>query len=115
MTDIHKFIENIELRLQYMETTQEDTNKVLLDLKEQLNMLQTQVTNTHETFNLLIKNVNNKQKKVQIVKSSDSSSSDSDSSEDERLQKLKNKRQTKRQTKKKTAATSNVKQNKRLL
>ena len=77
MSEIHKFIQEIELRIQTIELAQEETNKILIDLNNHLNMLKTQVTNTHQTFNLLIENVNNKQKRVQVVQDNSDSSSDS--------------------------------------
>ena len=82
MSEIHKFIQEIELRIQTIELAQEETNKILLDLNTQLNMIKTQVTNTHQTFNLLIENVNKKQRKVQLVRNESVSSSDSDSDSD---------------------------------
>ena len=93
MSEIHKFIQEIELRIQTIELAQEETNKILVDLNTQLNMIKTQVTNTHQTFNLLIENVNNKQKRVQVVQdNSDSSSDSSTDSDNEKLQKLRSKK-----------------------
>lgn len=93
MSEIHKFIQEIELRIQTIELAQEETNKILIDLNNQLNMLKTQVTNTHQTFNLLIENVNNKQKRVQVIQdNSDSSSDSSTDSDNEKLQKLRSKK-----------------------
>jgi len=101
MSEIHKFIQEIELRIQTIELAQEETNKILIDLNNQLNMLKTQVTNTHQTFNLLIENVNNKQKKVQIVNNnSDTSSDSSTDSENEKIQKLRSRK--KKNTKSRT-------------
>ena len=93
MSEIHKFIQEIELRIQTIELTQEETNKILIELNTQLNMLKSQVTNTHQTFNLLIENVNKKQKKIQLVKSS--SDSDSDSSQ-ERLKQIRFRKKNKK-------------------
>lgn len=93
MSEIHKFIQEIELRIQTIELAQEETNKILIDLNNHLNMLKTQVTNTHQTFNLLIENVNNKQKRVQVIQdNSDSSSDSSTDSDNEKLQKLRSKK-----------------------
>tara|TARA_B110000259_G_scaffold186448_2_gene237699 strand:- start:557 stop:889 length:333 start_codon:yes stop_codon:yes gene_type:complete len=79
MSEIHKFIQEIELRIQAIELSQEETTKILVDFNTQLNMLKTQVTNTHQTFNLLIENVNNQQNKVEIVQNNGDTTSDSDS------------------------------------
>ena len=93
MSEIHKFIQEIELRIQTIELAQEETNKILVDLNTQLNMIKTQVTNTHQTFNLLIENVNKKQSKVQLVRNDSDSSSDSSSdSEDEKMKKYRSKK-----------------------
>jgi len=93
MADIHKFIQEIELRIQTIELAQEETNKILVDLNTQLNMIKTQVTNTHQTFNLLIENVNKKQSKVQLVRNDYDSSSDSSSdSENEKIKKYSSKK-----------------------
>ena len=93
MSEIHKFIQEIELRIQTIELAQEETNKILIDLNNQLGMLKSQVTNTHQTFNLLIENVNNKQKKIKLVKSSSESSSDSDSdSSNERMKQIRSRK-----------------------
>jgi len=93
MSEIHKFIQEIELRIQTIELAQEETNKILVDLNTQLNMIKTQVTNTHQTFNLLIENVNKKQSKVQLVRNDSDSSSDSSSdSENEKMKKYRSKK-----------------------
>lgn len=93
MSEIHKFIQEIELRIQTIELAQEETNKILVDLNTHLNMIKTQVTNTHQTFNLLIENVNKKQSKVQLVRNDSDSSSDSSSdSEDEKMKKYRSKK-----------------------
>ena len=93
MSGIHKFIQEIELRIQTIELAQEETNKILVDLNTQLNMIKTQVTNTHQTFNLLIENVNKKQSKVQLVRNDSDSSSDSSSdSENEKMKKYRSKK-----------------------
>jgi uncharacterized coiled-coil protein SlyX len=93
MSEIHKFIQEIELRIQTIELAQEETNKILVDLNTQLNMIKTQVTNTHQTFNLLIENVNKKQSKVQLVRNDSDSSSDSSSdSENEKIKKYRSKK-----------------------
>ena len=93
MSEIHKFIQEIELRIQTIELAQEETNKILVDLNTQLNMIKTQVTNTHQTFNLLIENVNKKQSKVQLVRNDSDSSSDSSSdSENEEMKKYRSKK-----------------------
>ncbi len=93
MSEIHKFIQEIELRIQTIELAQEETNKILVDLNTQLNMIKTQVTNTHQTFNLLIENVNKKQNKVQLVRNDSDSSSDSSSdSENEKMKKYRSKK-----------------------
>ena len=93
MSEIHKFIQEIELRIQTIELAQEETNKILVDLNTHLNMIKTQVTNTHQTFNLLIENVNKKQSKVQLVRNDSDSSSDSSSdSENEKMKKYRSKK-----------------------
>lgn len=93
MSEIHKFIQEIEMRIQTIELAQEETNKILIDLNNQLNMLKSQVTNTHQTFNLLIENVNNKQKKVKLVQNS--SDSDSSDSSQERMKIIRDKKKKK--------------------
>ena len=100
MSEIHKFIQEIELRIQTIELAQEETNKILVDLNTQLNMIKTQVTNTHQTFNLLIENVNKKQSKVQLVRNDSDSSSDSSSdSENEKMKKYRSKKKNNKKKK----------------
>ena len=96
MSEIHKFIQEIEMRIQTVELAQEETNKILVDINSQLHMLKTQVTNTHQTFNLLIESVNNKEKKIQIIHNESDSSTDS--SDDERIKKLRSKKKNNKKT-----------------
>jgi len=106
MSEIHKFIQEIELRIQTIELAQEETNKILVDLNTHLNMIKTQVTNTHQTFNLLIENVNKKQSKVQLVRNDSDSSSDSSSDSDSENEKMKKYRSKKKNNKKKYNANA---------
>jgi len=85
MNNISKLGEDIEKRLQNIEFTQEETSKIFIELNNKLNTLEDQVKNTHQTFNLLLQNINtknmnnNNNKKVngKFLESSDSSDSDS--------------------------------------
>jgi uncharacterized coiled-coil protein SlyX len=85
MNNISKLGEDIEKRLQNIEFTQEETSKIFIELNNKLNTLEDQVKNTHQTFNLLLQNINtknmnnNNNKKIngKFLESSDSSDSDS--------------------------------------
>lgn len=103
MNNISKLGEDIEKRLQGIEKTQDEYNKIIIELDNRITMLQRTVDNTHKTFNLLLENINNKnqhidRKQGKFKDSSESdSSTDSDSSiEQKRKTKDKNKNKTKR-------------------
>ena len=52
MNNISKLGEGIEKRLQTIESTQEESNKIIIELNNKINTLEDHVRNTHQTFNL---------------------------------------------------------------
>ena len=112
MNNISKLGEDIEKRLQGIENTQDEYNKIIVELNNRINILERTVDNTHRTFNLLLENINTKNEKINrsqgkfINSDSDSSdSSDSDSSYESKKKKKKNTRM-KINTKKSTFNTT---------
>ena len=96
MNNISKLGEDIEKRLQGIEKTQDEYNKIIIELDNRITMLQRTVDNTHKTFNLLLENINNKNQHIDRKQGKFKESSESDSSTDsdssvEQKRKIKNK------------------------
>jgi uncharacterized coiled-coil protein SlyX len=99
MNNISKLGEDIEKRLQGIENTQDEYNKIIVELNTRINTLERTLDNTHKTFNLLLENINSKNDKINKnggkfinSDSSDSSDSDSDSSYENMKKSKKNKK-----------------------
>lgn len=111
MNNISKLGEDIEKRLQGIENTQDEYNKIIVELNTRINTLERTLDNTHKTFNLLLENINSKNDKINknggkfINSDSSDSDSDSDSSYESKKKKKKNTRM-KINTKKSTFNTT---------
>jgi ribosomal protein S18 len=83
MSEFTRFAEGLERRIKLLEDSQDDMTTSVIELNKKINMLNDYISNTHQTLNLLITNVNKKyehQRNVQIkaVKASHLNDSNSD-------------------------------------
>ena len=113
MNNISKLGEDIEKRLQTIESTQEESNKIIIELNNKINTLEDHVRNTHQTFNLLLENINSKNERIspsgKFIESSDSSDTDSDSSSEQK----KRQKQKQKQKQNKKQGTRQMNRNRR--
>ena len=85
---------NLEDRIYNLELNLEHTNRLMLDLKNDLDSLKIQSTNTHQTFNntlnLLLNNLNPARDNISDIKKTKkyNSSSSSSDNEDEHIKKI---------------------------
>lgn len=96
MNNISKLGEDIENRLKGIESTQDESSKIIIELNNRLITLENHVRDTHRTFNLLLENINQKNKTIDnrvknMKKIESDSDSDSDSSSEDERKKRKNK------------------------
>jgi len=96
MNNISKLGEDIENRLKGIEATQDESSKIIIELNNRLITLENHVRDTHRTFNLLLENINQKNKTIDnrvknMKKIESDSDSDSDSSSEDDRKKRKNK------------------------
>lgn len=96
MNNISKLGEDIENRLKGIEATQDESSKIIIELNNRLITLENHVRDTHRTFNLLLENINQKNKTIDnrvknMKKIESDSDSDSDSSSEDERKKRKNK------------------------
>lgn len=101
MSELGRIAEDLEKRIKLLEDSQDEFSTSVIEINKKINMLNDYISNTHQTLNLLITNVNKKyenQRNVQIKamhsrnikknEDTDTSSSSSDSnSDDEKIKK----------------------------
>jgi uncharacterized coiled-coil protein SlyX len=83
MSEFTRFAEGLERRIKLLEDSQDEMTTSVTELNKKISMLNDYISNTHQTLNLLITNVNKKyehQRNVQIkaVKASHINDSNSD-------------------------------------